>query len=215
MHPNEGGGHMSTEQANDPPAGYAGDPLGEPISPLGTSILDDIRAIREARIVADQPRLVTNVPQYEERLAIIHRFPEGGAERLLDAVNAETSATSYDQRIEGACKQLVQTCAAVVVRNPEGKLVDPDTGALLGPDEKPELPEHPMLFDRRCAETFKIEIPPEVKGVGVFVCRNLFSPRGQSHTVYDGDIALINTSNGVYAWLNGARLAADEDAAGE
>lgn len=181
----------------------------------GLSILDDLREIREAHIAESEPRLVTNVPRYEGRLAIIFRWPEQGGEKLLEAVERETSARKYTDRVEAACKQLVQTCAAVVVRNPEGQLVDPDTSALLGTDADPELPENPMLFDRRLATALKIEIPPETKGVGIFVCRNVFSPRGQSHTDYSGDVALINTSNAVYAWLNGARAKADEDAAGE
>jgi hypothetical protein len=204
---------MSTEQAIPAEQDERADVEQNGVTPR--SILDDVRAIREAKIVEQEPRLVANVPLYDDRLAVIYTYPADGAERAVAAVEREMQSKDFEGRLDGASKLLVIACAAVVGRDVHGKLVDLVTGELLGPDDKPELPSAPMRFDRTLAERLAIDVPEDVKGVGRFVCRQVFSPKGLSQGVYEGDLALIATSNAVYAWLSGARAKADEDAAGE
>lgn len=186
----------------------------------GTSFMDEVRALRERRAEETQPRFVVDIPAYEDehgnhRLAVIFEYPMSGAERLMQALELELEGEGDNDRLEAACMTLVEACAAVVGRDTKGNLIDPVTGVLVGPDEKPGLPESPMRFDRKLADAFKIDVPNEVKTPGRFICRSLYSPKGQSNGLYDGDLALITTSRAVFAWLHGRRVKADEETAGE
>lgn len=183
--------------------------------PVGSSIMDGLREMRQRKVQESPRRLVLNVPGYENRLAVIYHYPPDGYQRAVKAVERELSGKDPNARLDGASDMLVVACAAVVARSADGDLIDPHTSAPLGSDDEPEIPDEPMRFDRSLAKALKIDVPPEVKGVGRFVVRQLFSPRGASTGVYDGDLAVISTSNQVFAWLNGAEIAIDEEASGE
>jgi hypothetical protein len=192
------------------------DPVDAPTAPAaetngnaqGVSVMDGIRAIRAQRIADDVRQLDLDVPHYDARLAIIYRYPEKGYERAMKAIEREQRG----ERLDGPCDFLVECCAAVVGRDAEGGLIDPFTN---GPLAEGQLPENPMRFDTRLAEALQIDVPPEVKQRARFIVRQVFSPRGAATGVYDGDLAIISQSNVVFAWLNGAELRIEEDAAGE
>ena len=176
------------------------------------SILDGIRQMRAERIAEDVRQLDLDVPGYRHRLAVIYRYPDEGYERLAKAAEREQRERTPSARIEAASDVLVTACAAVVGRNADGKLIDPVSNMVI---DEGALPEHRMRFDRSLADRLRIDVPPEVKGVGRYVVRAIFSPRGPATGVYDGDLALITQSNVVFNFLSGAEVAIDEELLGE
>lgn len=176
------------------------------------SIIDGVRAMREAKLSDDVRQLDLDIPGYEGKLAVIYRYPESGYQRAVKALERGVEEKTPLARVEAAADLLALACAAVVGRNDEGALIDPVSNALLG---ERELPENLMRFDRKLAAAVGIDVAPDVKTVGRLVVRSLFSPRGAATGVYEGDLALISQSNVVFAWLNGAEIKADDEVLGE
>lgn len=175
------------------------------------SFIDELRRDRDEKAAAASPVLMIDVPDYNGRLAIVFRYPEGGYKRALAAVRKELTGEP-DARLTAASDLITSTTACVI-----GKTA---TGALVGlSDESPidltDLPEPGIRFSKELADLLRIKVPDEVERPGHYIVRCVFSPRGESRGEWDGDIALIGVANRIFAWLNGNRTAAEEQLAGE
>lgn len=192
-------------------------------TPSGLSVLDEVRAIRDEKVAEQPRRFCTGIPAYVDasgkaRVSVIYTYPEAGQAAVMGSVRRERMAIAKgdaDARLEAAGDLLIASCGSVVGRTGDGRLVDLLTDADLGTDADPQLPETPLRFGPRLAELFQIDVPPEVEHKSRFILRNVFSPRGQATGVYEGDVAIISTSDAVFQFVQGVDLAADEAAAGE
>lgn len=189
----------------------------------GSSILDEIREIRAEKANGEARLFVLDIPAYTDangkpRLAVIYRYPEQGQEAVMAAVQRERQGLRQGdaaKRLEGASDCLLAACASVVGRRVDGALVDALTGAPLGTDARPELPERPLRFGNALAKSFEIDVPEEVRNKPRFILRNLFSPRGLSQGEYEGDVAIITASDLVFGFINGADFELDSETVGE
>jgi hypothetical protein len=183
------------------------------------SVLDNLRAMREAKAQDAEPALVLDVPGWQDgtgaTLAVIYRYPAEGYKRVVSAIEREQSTKDANARLHGASDLLTACCGSVVGRDAAGALIDLHTSLPLGAWDGSELPDPPVRFERWLAEALGIEVAEDIRGVGRFVLREVFSPRATATGVYDGDVALISHSNRVFMWLNKAELAIDEDFQGE
>lgn len=197
-----------TDLHNDPTIPPTDEPGGEapPDSILGGLIA------RRNEIAASVPRLVLDVPGYEGRLVARYKFPEAGARPIIDAVTRAQGSQDPDGSLHGNCDALIATLDTLLGRTEGGMLVDLRTGE---PVEIDADVDEPVRFTRDTAAMLQIDVAPEIKGVGRFVARNIFSPRAQAQGVYDGDVALMTQGGRVLTWLQDTTANVGEAFTGE
>lgn len=185
-------------------------PEAEPAAPSG-SLLGGLVARRD-EIAASVPRLILDVPGYQGRLVARYKFPEAGARPIVDAIARAQGSDDPDAALLSNCDALIATLDTLLGRTEGGVLVDLRTEQ---PVEVDVDVDEPVRFTRDTAAMLNIDVSPEIKGVGRFVARNVFSPRAQAQGVYDGDVALMTQGGRVLTWLQDTTASVGETFTGE
>lgn len=169
------------------------------------SVAAFLRAKRE-QIVHDGPaELELDVPGYEGALVVTYRYPEGGSDPVVQAVNRAQNSKERGAIVSANADLLVACCYEVRGRLPAGDLepLDPDPS------------DGPVRFSKRLARLLEIDVPDDVKAPARFVCRNVFSPQAAATGVYDGDVALMVQGGEVVQFLSKAEAEVSERFVGE
>lgn len=169
----------------------------------GPTLLDSLRARRDEIAKAEAPTLDLAIPGYDGRLVCRYRYPEQGYQAIIKAVNAAQNAKDPDAILTANAQALIACCDEMLGR-------DSDGGAL-----QPIVPGENVRYGRKLAGLFGIEVPEDVKGVGTFIVRHVFSPRAHRTGIYDGDVALIAQGGTVIGWLQDTSRSVSESFAGE
>ena len=195
----------------DNASGQIGD--GADASPSSPSVLDGLRAMRDAKAAEDPSTLTLDVPGYAGRLAMIFRYPETGYKAILGTWERHTGARNSDPdgRLYARQDVILGALASLVYRDEQEVERDLRTDAVL---TKGEVPPEPVLFDKWLADKLGIEVPEDVK-TGRYVMRMIFSPQAERTGVFTGDLAIIGIGNQVFGWLTDSDLKLEDDMAGE
>lgn len=162
----------------------------QPVVPDGT-VAGFLRAKR-AEITQQGPSEIDLVvPGYEGALVVTYRYPEGGSDQIINAVNRAQSSKEHEALAHANADVLVACCHDIRARLPGGELESID----------PEPAADRVRFDRRLAELLGIDVPETVRHPARFICRNVFSPAASATGQYEGDLALMTQGGEVIKFL--------------
>lgn len=169
------------------------------------SVAAFLRSKREELSQQDVSELKLAVPGYEGALVVTYRYPEGGSDSVISAVNRAQNSKERDSVIHANADLLVACCHEIQARLPGGELEPLD----------PDPTQDRLRFNRRLAELLGIDVPAEVRHPARFVCRQVFSPQAAVAGVYDGDLALATQGGRVVQFLTKVDEEVSEQFVGE
>jgi hypothetical protein len=168
-----------------------------------SSILEQLRSVREHEQADDE--LVLRLPMYDDRIALVMRYPESGFE-AFEKIGTR-AATSKDPlaTLKAACETIALCCVDVRGVDENGELVALDGDATRGP----------LRIGPELASLLGIEVPPAVRDARTLIVRHLYSPRAHATGVFRGDVAIVTDYGRLTQFVNDGAVAAQDRFVGE
>lgn len=166
------------------------------------TVLDQFAARRDQLAHEGPKELEMVVPDYEGNLRIVFRYPEGGSDVVVAAVQRVQSNREKEASLSANLDLIVNCCARIEARLPGGKWES------LDPND-----ERPLTFGPRLAGILNVNTEG-VKSPGRLLARHLYSPKSAIGD-FDGDVAAIKDGGDLAMWLAKAENETSERFVGE
>lgn len=152
------------------------------------TVLDQFTARREQLAQEGPSELEKIVPGYQGNLQIVFRYPEGGSDVVVAAVQRAQANREKEASLSANLDLIVNCCARIEARLPGGEWESLDPAD-----------ERPLTFGPRLAGILNVNTEG-VKSPGRLLARHLYSPKSAIGD-FDGDIAAISQAGDLALWL--------------
>lgn len=145
------------------------------------------------------------VPLWDGALSIVYRYPEGGSDPIVQALERARQRGKPSDVLDANCDALIACCYTVEGRRPDGEWEPLDA----------DRPGDPLRFTQRLADLLEIDVPERLRSPARHILRHVFSPLAAATGVFDGDISLMTQGGQIVTWLSAGDQQADEELRGE